>query len=301
VTAVFDNEVSPQVSIVMPVRNVQDTVALALRSVAAQSMSDWELVIVDDGSTDESLPLLREWAHADPRIRLYADGRSLGISVRLNQGIQRCRAALVARIDGDDICYPHRLGTQVAFLRANPDVDLVGGAAMVFFGDGIPRGVRSRPGRHAELTARPWAGIPLMHPTWMGRRSWFVRHRYDDRFAGCEDAELLLRAHAESRYANLSEILIGYREDRIKLRRSLRVRGHQTIFLTRWGIQEHRLTRGLLASAGHLAKGARDMVAVAARRHDLVLDRRNRPPSATELAAWRSVWASVTATTATPC
>jgi hypothetical protein len=198
-------------------------------------------------------------------------------------------------MDGDDICYPHRLETQLAFLRENPEVDVVGAGSMVFMSDGTPRGPRSRPGRHDELTANPLLnGIPLAHPTWMGRRSWFLRFPYDPRARRCEDWEVLLRGHTSSRYASVPDLLLGYREDRIKLRASVEARLHEVTFLLRYGVRDRRVLSSLIGSAGELAKAARDPMAVVARRQDLVLARRNQVPSPSEIATWKEMWAQFT-------
>jgi glycosyltransferase involved in cell wall biosynthesis len=282
----------PAVSIVMPVRNVNGTIDPAIRSIVGQTCKAWELVVLDDGSTDDTAQRLRAWADLDDRIRPFVDGCSRGISARLNEGVRHSRATVIARMDGDDICYPHRLETQLAFLRENPEVDVVGAGSMVFTSDGRPRGPRSRPGGHEELTANPLLnGVPLVHPTWMGRRSWFLRFPYDQRARGCEDWEVLLRGHASSRYANLADVLLGYREDRIKLRRSVEARLHEVMFMLRYGFRHRRVPSSLIGSAGQLAKAARDAVAVMTHRQDLVLVRRNRVPSPSEIAAWETIWA----------
>ncbi|WP_051574336.1 glycosyltransferase family 2 protein [Mycobacterium sp. URHB0044] len=285
----------PAVSIIMPVRNVQATLGPAVRSIVAQTWKAWELVILDDGSTDGTVDQLRAWADLDDRIRPFVDGRSLGISARLNEGVLHSRASIIARMDGDDICYPHRLETQLAFLRENSEVDVVGAGAMVFTSDGTPRGPRSCPGGHEELTANPMRnGIPLAHPTWMGRRSWFQRFPYDPCARGCEDWEILLRGHTSSRYASLPDVLLGYREDQIKLRRSVEARLHQVVLLMRYGARHRRIMSSLVGSGGQLAKGVRDTVAVIARRQDLVLVRRNRVPSPSEISTWNTMWAELT-------
>jgi glycosyltransferase involved in cell wall biosynthesis len=282
----------PAVSVVMPVRNVEGTVDSAIRSIVAQTWKAWELVVLDDGSTDGTVQRLRAWAALDDRIRPFVDGCSRGISARLNEGVRHSRAPVIARMDGDDICYPHRLQTQLAFLRDNPEVDVVGAGSMVFTSDGTARGPRSHPGGHEELTANPLRnGVPLAHPTWMGRRSWFLRFPYDQHALGCEDGELLLRGHASSRYASLPDVLLGYREDRIKLRRSLDARLHAVIFLLRYGVRHRRVPSSLIGSAGQLAMVARDTVAVMAHQQDLVLVRRNQVPSPSEIAAWKTIWA----------
>ena len=285
----------PAVSIVMPVRNVQGTIDPAIRSIVAQTWKAWELVVVDDGSTDGTVPRLRAWADLDDRIRPFVDGRWLGTSARRNEGVRHSRAPIIAQMDGDDICYPHRLETQLAFLRENPEVDVVGAGLMVFMSDGTPRGPRSRPGGHEKITANQLLnGIPLAGPTWMARRSWFLRFPYDPRARGCEDWEVLLRAHTASRYASLPDVLLGYREDRIKLRRSVEARLRMVIFLLRYGTRDRRVLSGLIGSAAELAKAARDTVAVMARRQDLVLVRRNQVPSPSEIATWKVMWAKFT-------
>lgn len=281
----------PEVSIVMPVRNVSGTLDAAIRSVVAQTHQRWELVVLDDGSTDGTVEQLRTWADTDARIRPFVDGRALGISARLNEGVRRSRASIIARMDGDDICYPQRIETQIDYLRAHPDVDVVGAGCMVFTSDGTPRGPRNRAGVHEDLTASPLrGGIPLAHPTWMGRRSWFLRFPYDPRARGCEDWEVLLRGHHSSRYASLPEVLLGYREDRIKLRRSVAARMHEVVVMLRYGVRHRQLPSSVVGSAAELAKAARDTAAVMARREDLVLLRRNEVPSPAQLETWKAMW-----------
>lgn len=290
----------PEVSVVMPVRNVEHTIDVAVRSIVAQSLQNWELVVLDDGSTDGTVALLEEWAGADPRIHLHVDGQPRGISSRLNQGVELCRAPLVARMDGDDVSYPSRLETQAMYLRAHPDVDLVGAGEMSFRSDGTPRGARVHAADHAEVTTDLFHGIPLSHPTWMGRRSWFVRHPYDAGARGCEDQELLLRAHRDSRYVNLPDVLLGYREDRIKLKRSVDARMHQGAFLVRYGMRHGRLLPSISAAVAHAGKAAVDAVAVLVRREEWVMTRRTGASTEAEREAWATVWAEVAAPSRPP-
>jgi glycosyltransferase involved in cell wall biosynthesis len=279
----------------MPVRNVQGTIDATVRSIVAQTFKEWELVVVDDGSTDGTVQRLEAWAGLDDRIRPFVDGRWLGTSVRRNEGARHSRAPIIAQMDGDDICYPRRLETQLEYLRENPDVDVVGAGTMVFTSDGTARGPRGRPGGHEELTANPLLnGIPLAGPTWMGRRSWFLKFPYDPRARNCEDWEVLLRGYTASRYANLPDVLLGYREDRLKLRRSVEARLRGVIYLLRYGLRDRRVLSSVVGAAGVLAKAARDTMAVMARREDLVLVRRNQIPSPSEIATWKAMWSAYT-------
>ena len=115
---------APLVTIGLPCYNVEVTVLDTVRSVLAQTLNDWELVIVDDGSTDATLELVERIE--DPRVRVLSDGVNKGRSVRLNDLHREARGKYVARMDADDLMFPQRLEKQVEFLEANPDIDLVG-------------------------------------------------------------------------------------------------------------------------------------------------------------------------------
>src|SRR5512135_1398022 len=118
----------PLVSIGMPVRNNEATLALAIRSILEQTYTNWELLLIDDGSSDGTLRVMRGFT--DERIRIFSDGLSLGLPDRLNQAIDASRGEYFARMDGDDVSYPRRLGRQVDYLRHHPQVDLVGAWAI---------------------------------------------------------------------------------------------------------------------------------------------------------------------------
>ncbi|OLT14210.1 hypothetical protein BJF78_19600 [Pseudonocardia sp. CNS-139] len=283
---------APAVSVAMPVRNVAATVDLAIRSIAEQTFPDWELVVVDDGSTDATPEILTRWSAADARVRTHVDGASRGISARLNEAVRLARGELVARMDGDDISFPQRLEVQVGYLRAHPDVDLLGAGEMVFASTGELRGFRTAPPDHPAITADVLGGIPVSHPTWVGRREWFLRNPYDPAATACEDQELLLRAHATSTYANVPDVLLAYREDRIKLRRSLAARAATAAYLLRHGRTGGRLAAGAAAAAGQLARGARDAAAVLLHQEERVMRGRVTPPRPGDEQTWQ-VWRPV--------
>jgi hypothetical protein len=115
-------------------------------------------------------------------------------------------------MDADDVSYPHRLREQVAFLASYPDVDLVGCPMLIFGEDGSALGKRLVPSWHEDIVATPAAGFGLAHPTWLVRADWYRRYYYDATALRFEDAELLYRSHRTSRFANLSQVLYGYRE-----------------------------------------------------------------------------------------
>jgi glycosyltransferase involved in cell wall biosynthesis len=205
----------PGVCIAMPFFNNAATLELSIRSLMNQSYDNFELLLCDDGSYDQS----RAIAHSfdDPRVISWSDGRRLGIAARLNECIDRARGLYLARMDADDIAYPDRLAQQMAFLLDHEEVDLCGGGAMIFGKQGRPLWRFRPPADHAEIVRSPVRGFPLLHSAWMGRIEWFRRWRYDETTRLAEDQELLLRSYRNSRFANLPQIVLGCREERITL------------------------------------------------------------------------------------
>jgi glycosyltransferase involved in cell wall biosynthesis len=283
----------PLVTIGLPVRGAESTLPAALASICAQSFRDWELLVVDDGSTDGTPEIVAELSRDDGRIRLIADGEQRGLPARLNQLLELARGQLFARMDADDVAYPARLERQVAFLAGNPEVDLVGCSMLVFGEGGAPRGKRPAPPSHQEIIARPRASFfPLFHPTWIGRTEWFRRYGYRTAARRCEDQDLLLRAHRRSTLANLPEILLGYREDRVRLRPTLVGRANWARCVWR-ARREETMRRAFTVIAAQAGKGLLDVAAVALRAERYLLPHRAQPITGAERADWAEVWAGV--------
>lgn len=201
----------PTVSIVLPVYNGASTLAAAIRSLLLQTFPDWELLIIDDASSDDSLAVARSFK--DPRISVRSHQQNWNLPNTLNEGVTLARGRYIARMDQDDIAFPDRLAMQVVYLDDHPEVDLIGTAAVIFSDNGACHGCLQVAVTHQEITKKPWNGIPLPHPTWMGKQEWFHRHPYDSRAARAEDQDLLLRSHATSRFACLPDVLLGYRQN----------------------------------------------------------------------------------------
>src|SRR5665213_30978 len=203
---------NPKISVILPVKNAPETLSAAVDSVLGQTFGDWELLLILDGSDAGTREAVKRLGN-DPRLKIIAHDECGGISQRLNEGVAQARGEFIARMDADDICYPARLGKQLEFLENNPETDLVGSSALFFDPLGEPLGVLPVRERHEDICSDIFGGIRLAHPTWMGRREWFLKNRYDSRYDGVEDQELLLRACFKSRYANLPEVLLAYREN----------------------------------------------------------------------------------------
>jgi glycosyltransferase involved in cell wall biosynthesis len=207
------------VSVIMAMRNSAGTIASAVRSIQLQTLQDWELIIIDDGSADESVSIVR--AFNDSRIRVVSERSSAGLATRLNQAVALSRGVFIARMDADDICFPARLARQTARLQQDPQLDLVGCGTVVFTADARLVGEMRVGLTHEDITARPSRGFPLPHPSWCGRAEWFHRNPYDVRMMKTQDQDLLLRTFKSSRFAAVDDVLIGYRQDALDLTKLL--------------------------------------------------------------------------------
>jgi glycosyltransferase involved in cell wall biosynthesis len=209
---------APLVTVAMSVYNAAATVELAIRSIQSQSLGDWELIVIDDGSVDQTRQIIAKVQ--DPRIRLIQEPcENLGLAARLNQCVRLARGRYVARMDGDDVAYPQRLARQVQYLEQHPEIDLLGSGAVVFKGEGEVVGLYPTACDHEEICRRPWWGFPLAHPTWMGKQRWFASHPYSEGRTRCEDQALLLQCFSNSQFSALEEVLLGYRMEGISAKK----------------------------------------------------------------------------------
>lgn len=288
----------PLVSVMLPFYNPGAAFGAALRSILWQSYGNWELLLCDDGSSDGSLELAREFARRDARIQVWSpapgERRRLGLGARLNECIDRARGELLARMDADDISFPDRFERQAALLAAHPEIDLAGCSMLIFGEDGRALGQRLAPADHAGIVAHPELGFGLAHPTWMARQAWLRKHRYDPGAIRYEDIELLYRAYPMSRFANVPEILYGYREMRGGFAKRLRTRLGRIRYLQ---ARRRRLGHGLFlrAAAAEAVKAASDgAIALAGVRYP-VLRMLATPLDERESALWNQLTAEAVA------
>ena len=199
-----------RISIGLPFCNNRDTLMDAVRSVFAQTLTDWELICVDDGSDDDSVDFLEQIN--DPRVRVVRDGTRLGLATRLNQVTALARAPFVARMDADDLMHPLRLEKQLAHFLANPEIDVLGTQIYSIDRQRYIRGARGA--MPAALTPQHvlQSGI-LCHPTVMARRIWFEKNPYDESWGRVQDRELWCRTFATTLFDEVREPLLFYRED----------------------------------------------------------------------------------------
>jgi len=197
----------------MPVYNGQDFLAEAVDSVLRQTYTDFEFIILDDGSTDGTADILRSRMNSDQRI-LVIRREHCGITNILNEGLRAARGEFIARMDSDDISMPHRFAVQIEFLMNNPSVVAVGCAVEIIDSEGDTLGIMNWPGDHElidRLLLRGKAGLP--HPGAMIRRQAMIAvGGYREKFAVAQDKDLWLRLAEVGRLANLDNVLLMYRQ-----------------------------------------------------------------------------------------
>lgn len=276
---------APTVSVIMPVYNGGSDLLLAIESVLAQEFGDFELIVVDDGSLDGCIDMLSSLQ--DVRIKLVRQNHG-GLVAALNNGVQQSSGRYIARHDQDDVSFPQRFTKQVEFLEVNPKVDLLGTRAIVFKNCGEVVGLLPFVASHDALTAKLWRGIPLPHPTWMGRREWFLQNPYRvPEVLRAEDQELLLRASYTSCYACLADVLVGYRQNTFKFKRTIKTRFTVLAMQTQI-FKSHNSWINLLLCIGTIAvKVVVDLVSAAPGADKLWFLRMNVKPNAADQSTLR--------------
>ena len=230
----------PLVSVLLPVFNGGKDLLSAVKSITDQTYSNWELIVIDDGSTDGALEQIVKLDH--PQIRIVRNKKNEGLATVLNQAIHLAQGQYIARMDADDLSYPHRLERQVAFLEANSDIDLLATRAILFDAANYePLGILPWREFHGAIVENPSAGIKMPHPTWMGKATWFRDNLYAiPEVIRAEDQELLLRTIVKSKFHTIPEVLLAYRcatpafQKRFKARASLLNAQIKFFYRNRW-------------------------------------------------------------------
>ncbi|HEY0008786.1 MAG TPA: glycosyltransferase [Tepidisphaeraceae bacterium] len=203
---------TPVVSVILPAYNAERYIDSAVQSICAQTFTDFEFVIVNDGSRDNTETLLRAWAERDRRINLISRPNT-GYVRALIEAIDKSSGPLIARMDADDLASPERFEKQVAFLNAHPDVVVVGSSYELMDEHDRKLHVLHQPTDDPTLQRHCLAGTtPICHPSAMFRRAAYTSvGGYDESFCPAEDLDLWLRLGEIGKLACLDEVLIRYR------------------------------------------------------------------------------------------
>lgn len=206
--------VLPPVTIGIPFFNAEETLFDAVRSVFAQTHQSWELLLIDDGSTDRSLAMAK--SIDDPRVKVYSDGRNKRLASRLNEIVRLSSFDFIARMDADDLMTRDRIERQLRHLLQMPDIDLVSAGVVSVSDASRVTGIRCMPPGHVVRPEDVLAGRSgIVHAAAIARRDWFRRNPYDESLKVSQDADLWIRACAKS---DLNAVVLPlplyyYRED----------------------------------------------------------------------------------------
>ena len=202
---------TPAISVVMSVFNGETFLVDALESILKQTFTDFEFVIIDDGSTDRTPEILSEYAKRDERVRVYSH-ENTGRAESLNRGIALAKAPLIARMDADDIAFPRRLEQQCEFMKVHPEIGLLGGAIELVTSTRRRFGVDIPPLKDDELRTAMARCNPFRHPTVIMRKETVLDSGgYRKPLLDADDYDLWLRMAERTQIANLPQILLSYR------------------------------------------------------------------------------------------
>jgi hypothetical protein len=198
------------VTVLMPVYNDVEYLRESVDSILAQTISDFEYLIIDDGSTDGSWELLQDLK--DPRLKLCRNPKNLGLATTLNVGLERISTPFILRMDADDISMPRRLEWQLDFMNRHPDVGMAGTWLRTFGARG-ERGLHRYSEEMSQIRADMLFGSPVAHATLIFRKEMFDRHglRYDPSYTRSEDFDLCVRAADMFAIGNLPRSTYQYR------------------------------------------------------------------------------------------
>lgn len=196
------------VTIGLPFYNAEKYLALAIESVLQQTYTDWELLLLDDGSTDNSLSIAQSYAQKDSRIKVISDGKNKNLAARLNELPSLAQGLYLARMDADDIMHPARIERQLAVLGTHPEIDVLGTNAYIINDENAVIGTRYPLTPENTLTRVK----SFIHPTIIAKKQWFLANPYDTKALRMEDAELWYCTFSKYHFVRLNEPLLFYRE-----------------------------------------------------------------------------------------
>lgn len=196
------------ITIGIPFYNDEHFLDFAIQSVFNQTYTDWKLILISDGGTDNSLSIARKYED-DPRVTIISDGENRKLPFRLNQIAQLSTTKYLARMDADDIMHPERIEKQLDILEKNPDIDVLGTNAFSIDDTNNIQGLRMKIGEEGYqlIDARSF-----IHPSIMAKTKWFRDNPYDDKAVRCEDAELWIRTYNVNIFKVYTKPLLFYRE-----------------------------------------------------------------------------------------
>lgn len=199
-----------EISVLMAVFNGQDYLKEAVNSILQQSFPDFEFIIINDASTDNTGKILKSFK--DKRIKILKNKKRLGLTLSLNKGLKKAQGEFIARMDADDISRKDRLKAQFNYLKSHPKVAMCGSWVTLINQSGGKTGERRYPLEYKQIKKVIFKYNPFVHPTIMIRKSVLNKFgTYDENLNGAEDYDLFLRIVKNNQAINLPDFLLKYR------------------------------------------------------------------------------------------
>jgi glycosyltransferase involved in cell wall biosynthesis len=200
----------PLISVIMPVFNTpEDFLRAAINSILNQTHKNLELIVIDGSPNNINKKSISLYAQKDKRARYIRQSKKKGLPVALNQAVLACRGDYIARMDADDIAEPKRLEKQVKYL-INNKLDICGCFVKTMKSHGQDR-LLTYPCTHKKIVGAMAYSQPIPHPTWLVKKSFYKKFKYNENYREAEDYELLMRALPSVKAGNLPEHLLKYR------------------------------------------------------------------------------------------
>ena len=197
------------VSIIMSVYNDQETLSKSILSILRQSFKNFEFMIIDDGSIDNSKKILRYYKKIDKRIRLFKNKKNMGLAFSLNKLIKASKSKYLARMDSDDYATKQRLKIQYSYLNKNRNIDLIGSQAITDKGK-----ILKMPKSYNSIREQIIKNNPFLHSTVMGKSVFFKDNNYNTSYKKCQDYELWLRTYRYYKFNNINKVLLVYKRNK---------------------------------------------------------------------------------------
>ncbi len=205
-------EKNPKISVVMATHNGEQFIKEAVNSILTQTYSDFEFLIVDDGSTDSTPTILNEYQAKDQRIKIVTNPHCVGLTKSLNIAIRQAKGEYIARMDDDDISLPNRIEKQINFITKNPEIVLLGAWAFLINENGQTIGKKNLAVQSQQIKNKLLFNNQIIHSTWLVKRDILIKEGlYNEQFKKAQDYEFVLRLACKYKIANLPENLLMYR------------------------------------------------------------------------------------------
>ncbi len=203
----------PLISVIMPVYNAGNFLVDSIESILKQTYDNFEFIIVDDGSTDNSWQIIKDYAKEDSRIKSFKNKKNLGVSVTSNFAISKTKGKYIARMDADDVSFPTRFKKQLNFLQKNKDTIAVGGQCIVIDEQNQIIGRKRFPTKHEKLKKMIFKAVPIQQPSLMINTSLLPNdfNWYSPACTSAEEIDVLFKLMKFGQIANLNDWVLFYR------------------------------------------------------------------------------------------